>query len=111
MNRIVLLLIGLLILYQYFKPKAQINIDVPPTQFDIQTLQYIDKEQFKQEKTQFNNDFPYPQISNAYQRLSKGDLTSSMHLQDLILPNNTQSFTHQRDTPETMGKERIYYPD
>ena len=111
MNRIILLLIALLILYQYFKPKTQINVNAPPTQIDIQTLQYVDKEQFQEEKTQFNNDFPYPQISNAYQRLSKGDLTSSMHLQDLILPNNAQSFTHQRDTPETMGKDRVYYPD
>ena len=54
MNKILLLLIGLLILYQYFKPKTQIDINSPPTQSDIQTLQYIDKEQFKEEKKNVN---------------------------------------------------------
>lgn len=112
-NLILLLLIGLIIAYQYFKPITKIDVDLPPTQNDIQTLQYINKEQFKEEKKQFNDDFPYPQISNAYHRLSKGDLTSSMHLQDLILPNNSQTFTHNRttDTPENMSTKRLYVPD
>ena len=70
-----LLLIGIIIAYQYFKPISTIDPSIPPTQNEIQTLQYINKEQFKEEKNKFNDDFPYPQISNAYHRLSKGDLT------------------------------------
>ena len=107
-----LLLIGIIIAYQYFKPISTIDPSAPPTQNDIQTLQYINKEQFKEKKNKFNDDFPYPQISNAYHRLSKGDLTSSMHLQDLILPNNPQTFTQKRtDTSENMNTQRIYVPD
>jgi hypothetical protein len=108
-----LLLIGLIVAYQYFKPISKIDPSIPPTQNDIQTLQYVNKEQFKEEKNKYNDDFPYPQISNAYHRLSKGELTSSMHLQDLILPNNSGPLTHRRttDTPENMNTQRIYVPD
>ena len=112
-NLILLLLIGLIVAYQYMKPLAKIDVNSAPNQNEIQTLQYVNKEQFKEEKNKFNDDFPYPQISNTYHRLSKGDLTSSMHLQDLILPDNSQTFTHKRttDTPDNMNTQRIYVPD
>ena len=109
--KILLLLVALIIAYQYFKPISQINTHTPPNQYDIQTLNYTDKNKFRNEKINYNNDFPYPQISNAYQRLSSGDLSSSMNLQDLFLPNNSSSFTHKRDTPENISTERVYIPD
>jgi len=109
--KILLLLVVLIIAYQYFKPITQIDINLPPTQKEIQTMNYIDKDNFRNEKIKYNDDFPYPQISNAYKRLSSGDLSSSMNVQDLFLPNNPSSFTHKRDTPENINTQRVYLPD
>jgi len=111
MNKLFFLFVLLLIVYFYFRSNTKINVNTPPNQNEIQTLQYIDKEQFKEEKIKYNDDFPYPQISNAYQKLSNSDLPSLFNQPDSSLPANDSSFIMKRDTPETMETKRLYIPD
>ena len=62
MNNYILIVIGLIILYLLFKPDlSQYN----PLQEEIQDDKYVDK-------TQSVKDFPYPQISRTFKRLSQG---------------------------------------
>ena len=97
-------LIGLLVivfLYYYLKPGP----DYEPTQQEIQDLTYVDK-------TKYEKEFPYPQISRSFQKLSKGKLPSPMVAKD-ILPSGSKDLkiTRQLDTPDTIGTKRMYLPD
>ena len=50
-----------IIILAYLKP----NDNYQPTQDEVQNLTYVDK-------TQYINDYPYPQISRTFKQLSKG---------------------------------------
>ena len=69
MNKLILIVIILFLLFFLFKP----NKDYQPNQEQIQDLSYIDKKQYI-------NNFPYPQISNTFKRLSKGKLPSPLKI-------------------------------
>ena len=98
-------LIGLLVivfLYYYLKPGP----DYEPTQQEIQDLTYVDK-------TKYEKDFPYPQISRSFQQLSKGKLPSPLNNAKEILPSGSKDLkiTRHLDTPDTIGTKRMYLPD
>ena len=98
-------LIGLLVivfLYYYLKPGS----DYEPTQKEIQDLTYVDK-------TKYEKDFPYPQISRSFQQLSNGKLPGPMNNEKEILPQGDKSLhiTRAVQTPDTLSKKRMYLPD
>ena len=98
-------LIGLLVivfLYFYLKPGP----DYEPTQQEIQDLTYVDK-------TKYEKDFPYPQISRSFQKLSNGKLQGPLNNEKEILPQGNKSLhiTRVVQTPETLSKKRMYLPD
>ena len=75
-----------------------------PTQNEIQELVYVDKKQYQEE-------FPYPQISHSFQKLSKGDFSQPLNNLKELLPDGPSTITQIRDEPETMDKTRMYLPD
>ena len=93
MNKLILIVIILFLLFFLFKP----NKDYQPNQEQIQDLSYIDKKQYI-------NNFPYPQISNTFKRLSKGKLPEPLNNESQILPSGERNLKIQRtiQTPETI---------
>ena len=99
MNKLLLGLIVIFFILIFFQSK-----NAEPTQGEIQTLSYVDK-------TQSVKNFPYPQISYQFQKLSKGELPHPLNNLKDILPQNNANLTIVRDTPSTMSKGRVYLPD
>lgn len=93
------LYIGLivLLLYLFFKPDSSYE----PQQEEIQNG-YVDK-------TKIINDYPYPQISRTFKRLSHGKPIIPIK-EDKSLPNGEDNLTFTR-TDMNNVKQRIYLPD
>ena len=98
MNRLLLGFLVLVFIYLFF------NKEFEPTQEEIQKLTYVDK-------TKSIQDFPFPQISHQFKKLSKGELPQPLNNLNELLPNNKSNLDIVRDTPQTMDKKRIYVPD
>ena len=98
MNRLLLGFLVLVFIYLFF------NKEFEPTQEEIQKLTYVDK-------TKSIQDFPFPQISHQFKKLSKGELPQPLNNLNELLPNNESNLDIVRDTPQTMDKKRIYVPD
>ena len=82
MNNYLLIAIGLIILYFIFKPDlSQYN----PLQEEIQDENYVDK-------TKSIKDFPYPQISRTFKRLSQGKPILPID-EDKSLPDGNKELT------------------
>ena len=94
MNRLLLGFLVLVFIYLFF------NKEFEPTQEEIQKLTYVDK-------TKSIQDFPFPQISHQFQKLSKGELPQPLNNLNELLPNNESSLDIVRDTPQRMDKKRI----
>ena len=102
MNNLFLIAILVIIILAYLKP----NDNYQPTQDEVQNLTYVDK-------TQYINDYPYPQISRTFKQLSKGKLPSPLNNENEILPSGEKELhiTRTAQTHETMGTKRMYLPD
>ena len=103
MNQLILIIIIIIIFLYLVKP---IKINYQPAQEDIQDTKYINK-------TQLNEDYPYPQISRPFKQLGNGKLPTPMNNLSDILPNGTKELkiTKNIQTSDTMGKKRMYLPD
>jgi len=101
MNRILLGLLVILFIVIFLRSN-----DGEPTQEEIQTLDYVDK-------TKSIKDFPYPQISHQFKKLSKGELPHPLNNLRDILPQNSNNLDIIRSSRDqsTLGKDRIYIPD
>jgi hypothetical protein len=100
---VVLLLIGLYLYINWSNPETI------PTQKEIQKLEYVKE---KEEIVQVDEleDFPYPQISRGFKKLSKKTMKPLDNLKDL-LPSGKDNLNIMRDTRENINKKRIYLPD
>ena len=78
-----------------------------PTQEEIQKLEHA-----KEAKTEINGipDFPHPQISRGFKRLSR-DIKKPLNTLKDILPNNKPKVNVIRDTNDNINKKRAYLPD
>jgi hypothetical protein len=100
---VVLLLIGLYLYINWSNPETI------PTQKEIQKLEYVKE---KEEIVQVDEleDFPYPQISRGFKKLSKKTIKPLDNLKDL-LPSGKDNLNIMRDTRGNINKKRIYLPD
>ena len=105
MDKIIIIVLLLIGLYLYINW----NKDSEPTQNEIQKLDYVKE---KEEIVQVDelDDFPYPQISRGFKKLSRETMKPLNNLKDL-LPGGTDSINIIRDTPGNINKKRIYLPD
>jgi len=102
MNNLILIAGTIFVIALLMKP----NKDYNPSQTEIQNLTYVDK-------TQFVKDFPFPQISGTFHKLSNGVLSGPLNNESEILPNGKDKFDIVRhtQTSENIGKRRMYLPD
>ena len=99
MNNYILLAIGLIILYLIFKPDLS---KYNPLQEEIQDDNYVDI-------TKSVKDFPYPQISRTFKRLSNGKPILPLE-SDESLPQGDKKLTINRTDMDNV-KQRMYLPD
>jgi len=99
MNNYILLAIGLIILYLIFKPDLS---KYNPLQEEIQDENYVDV-------TKSVKDFPYPQISRTFKRLSNGKTILPLE-SDESLPQGDKNLTITRTDMDNV-KQRMYLPD
>lgn len=99
MNNYILLAIGLIILYLIFKPDLS---KYNPLQEEIQDENYVDI-------TKSVKDFPYPQISRTFKRLSNGNPILPLE-SDESLPQGDKNLTITRTDMDNV-KQRMYLPD
>ena len=100
MNNYLIILILLIILYLLFKPDFS---SYNPSQEEIQNEEYIDK-------TKSIKDFPYPQISRTFKKLSHGKSILPLD-EDKSLPKGDKKLTINRTTNIDDVKQRLYLPD
>ena len=99
MNNYITAAIILIVLYFLYKP----DILYKPTQEEIQSENYVDI-------TKSIQDFPYPQLSRSFKKLSRGE--SILPKPDNSLPDGKESLRFTRTAEGTeRSKERIYLPD
>ena len=99
MNNYILLAIGLIILYLIFNPDLS---KYNPLQEEIQDENYVDI-------TKSVKDFPYPQISRTFKRLSNGNPILPLE-SDESLPQGDKNLTITRTDMDNV-KQRMYLPD
>lgn len=99
MNNYIILAIGLIILYLIFKPDLS---KYNPLQEEIQDENYVDI-------TKSVKDFPYPQISRTFKRLSNGNPILPLE-SDESLPQGDKNLTITRTDMDNV-KQRMYLPD
>lgn len=99
MNNYILLAIGLIILYLIFNPDLS---KYNPLQEEIQDENYVDV-------TKSVKDFPYPQISRTFKRLSNGKTILPLE-SDESLPQGDKNLTITRTGMDNV-KQRMYLPD
>jgi len=100
---VVLLLIGLYLYINWSNQETQ------PTQKEIQNLDYVEEKEDMVQLDELGN-FPFPQISRGFKKLSKKTMKPLNNLRDL-LPDGKDNINIMRDTPRNVNKKRIYLPD
>ncbi len=90
----------LVVIYLVFKPDLSLY---NPLQEEIQNENYIDK-------TQSVKDYPYPQISRTFKRLSQGKPIVPLDNENEILPQGEKDLSIIR-TDLSNTKQRMYLPD
>jgi len=75
-----------------------------PRQGDIQDNNYINE-------SQSIKDYPYPQISRTFKRLSKGEIISPLNNLSEILPQGDNNLTITKDNNNLIFTQREYLPD
>ena len=107
MNKIILLGLLSVLLYFYISRGNMISSD-EPSQKEIQNLDYVkDKEEIIQ--VDELGEFPTPQISRGFKKLSKGVMKPINNAKDFFPNKNNPAII--RDVPSNMVKERVYFPD
>ena len=99
-NLIIYSLLSILLLYLLFKPDGKYN----PTQEEIQSDSYVDK-------TKTIKDYPYPQISRTFKRLSHGKPPLPLNNDEKILPSGENHLKTIRTSDHDHVKTRMYLPD
>ena len=102
---IAIILIAFLVVVQSGKTNMG-QKDYQPEQHEIQDLTYVDK-------TQYIQDYPYPQISREFKKLSRGVLPSPLNNESEILPVGDKNLKYTRNTMigNMITKQRMYLPD
>jgi len=92
----------LILLYLLLRPGSNYN----PSQEEIQSEAYVDK-------TKSVSDFPYPQISRSFKRLSHGKPLIPVSDAEDVLPSGRKNLDIIRHTDKdtTIDKIRMYLPD
>jgi hypothetical protein len=96
MNNYIIIAILLIVLYFLYKP----DISYKPSQEEIQSENYVDV-------TKSVQDFPYPQLSRTFKKLSRGE--SILPSTDESLPDGKQSLEFVRT--DGNARSRMYLPD
>ena len=99
MKNYITLMLLVIALYLYLKP----NSFYEPSQEEIQSDSYVDK-------TKNIQDFPYPQISRTFKRLSQGKTIIPIE-KDESLPSATKELRMIRTSDFDNVKTRMYLPD
>ena len=105
MDKIVLIVLLLIALYFYIDRG---NKD-EPTQKEIQNLDYVKEKDEEIIQVDELGDFPRPQISRSFKKLSNKVIKPLNNTKDFF-PNGKISDII-RDTPENMSKKRLYLPE
>ena len=93
--------IVVILLFLLFRPDRSYE----PSQEEIQSDEYVDK-------TKSIQDFPYPQISRTFKRLSHGKPLIPLSNTEDVLPSSEKNIDIIRETgSEDRGKTRMYLPD
>ena len=90
----------LVVIYLLFKPNLSLY---NPLQEEIQSEDYVDK-------TQSLKDYPYPQISRTFKRLSHGKPIIPLDNESETLPQGEKELTITR-TDLSNTQQRMYLPD
>jgi len=90
----------ILLLYLLFRPDGNYN----PPQEEIQSDTYVDK-------TKTIQDFPYPQLSRTFKRLSHGKTPLPLNNEDKLLPSGENHLRIIRTSDHDNVKTRRYLPD
>jgi len=90
----------ILLLYLLSRPDGNYN----PTQEEIQSDSYVDK-------TKTIQDFPYPQLSRTFKRLSHGKIPLPINNDDQVLPSATKDLRIIRTSGHDNVRTRMYLPD
>tara|TARA_B100001287_G_C22681896_1_gene530953 strand:+ start:2465 stop:3331 length:867 start_codon:yes stop_codon:yes gene_type:complete len=103
MDKFVIIFLVLFIILLFILGSSDSN----PSQNDIQTLEYV-----KNLDTIDSNykDFPYPQMSNGFRKLTKGVVTPLNNIKD-ILPNNSSRIDVIRNKDDPNSTKNYYLPD
>jgi len=78
-----------------------------PSQKDIQTLEYVKNLNTMDNKVK---DFPYPQISNGFRKLTNGIVAPLSNIKK-ILPNNSSQINVIRNRDDPNSTKNYYLPD
>ena len=105
MNKSVLIVLLLIFLYFYISYGNKNE----PKQKEIQNLEYIKDKGKEIIHIDELGEFPTPQLSRGFEKLSREIIKPLNNIKEFI-PNNKNPKII-RDTPDNMTKERIYYPD
>ena len=90
----------IILFYLIFKPSEDYN----PSQEEIQNGEYVDK-------TKNIQDYPYPQISRTFKRLSHGKPPVPLNNDGQILPTGEKDLNLVRTSDHDHVKTRMYLPD
>ena len=83
------------------------STDSNPTQNDIQTLEYVKNLDFIDNNYK---EFPYPQMSNGFRKLTNGVIKPLNNIKD-ILPNNSSKIDVIRNKDDPNSTKNYYLPD
>ena len=105
-----IILVGLLLILLYFYINRG-NVDISdnePLQRDIQNLEYIKEKNEEIIQIDELGEFPTPQISRGFKKLSRKVMKPFNNVKKFFPHNKNPSII--RDVPDNMVKERVYFP-
>ena len=100
MKNLFFYLIVAILLFLLFRPGGSYE----PSQEEIQSDEYVDK-------TKSIQDFPYPQLSRTFKRLSHGKPLIPLSNTEDVLPSSQKNLDIIRETSAEDIKTRMYLPD
>ena len=108
MDKIVIIALLLVALYFFINRGNRDKIE-EPTQREIQTLDYVSEQDEEIVQVDELGDFPRPQISRGFKKLSKNIIKPLNNIKDFF-PNGKDTKII-RDTPNNITPKRVYFPD
>ena len=107
MNKLFFLFVLLLIVYFYFRSNTKINVNTPPNQTEIQTLQYIDKEQFMIAVKRFVPDVTSRTLNRIIMLTLMGPIFGWFLLSSFLLNVSTHENDNQKDIKQLFYKPLV----